>query len=84
MMLPCWVESFRATYSPASVNCWDRYDTWPRNRWRSLPAKAGPYLPIPAYPVSRSPPTRLASLVGLTRTETRASTSLWKSPVPPE
>ena len=33
-------------------------------------------VPMPAYPVTRSPPTRLKSSVSSTRTETRASRSL--------
>src|SRR4029077_20880057 len=67
-------------YSPARVIFLVRYDTMPSSRLRSPPVVGLPYCP---YAVMRSPPTRLASSVGLTRTETRPIRSLRLSPVPP-
>src|SRR2546427_12609163 len=48
--------SFVAAYSPAIVNCFDRYESIPRKRLRG-PRLVG--LRTPAYPVIRRTPARL-------------------------
>src|SRR6266850_4982101 len=74
------VLSLVTAYSPANVICFVRYDTMPSSRLRWPPLVGLPYWP---YALTRSPPTRLASSVSLTRTDTRAIRSLRLSPVPP-